>query len=41
VRPRSLTLNLLAAESREPSEQPADFALLDDLFGNPLEGLFE
>jgi len=41
VRPRSLTLNLLAAESREPSEQAADFALLDDLFGNPLEGLFE
>jgi hypothetical protein len=32
---------LLSDDSEAPAAAPANLDLLDDLFGNPLEGLFE
>jgi hypothetical protein len=38
---RTLTRQLLTADSEAQAAVPASLDLLDDLFGNPLEGLFE
>jgi hypothetical protein len=38
---RTLTRQLLTADSEAQAAVPANLDLLDDLFGNPLEGLFE
>jgi hypothetical protein len=38
---RTLTRQLLTADSEAQAAARASLDLLDDLFGNPLEGLFE
>jgi hypothetical protein len=41
ARLRTLTRQLLSDDSEGQAAAPANLDLLDDLFGNPLEGLFE